>query len=428
MKRTIATALGAMVFASPLLAVAPVTIVPGVQTYAQRDATANLAGVVVSLAAGSLRETTRTNGVALVAAMALERAPIDGVPLRDAVAALGGTLASEVSARAVRFYLEAPPEQLGPCLSLLARALAVPSVNDAAVSAARTLAVGRASEADRLPLEVGLGMVRQAYYAGVAGQPVGGRSATLAGVTTADVNAFIAATYRRTGAATAAVGAVDDAALASLAALVAALPSGGAPIPHIRVNAPTAAPRRIVAHRDIGAPWLVLGFAAPAPGGRDYPAMLVLEAMLAATFDDSAPTTQSVYGRGTGYVYATDLQPAQFAIYVNGSRTDVTAGLRNVDVVVKGLALRPVRAEVLARAKTRASGGAATAALTLADRASELVASAEYARDLRTTDTLAAIASVTAADVRSVATKYLQRFTAAIVLPRERGTSRGAGS
>jgi predicted Zn-dependent peptidase len=341
------------------------------------------------------------------------------MPLRDAIAAHGGMLAVDVSVRAARFYVEAPPPQLPAVLGLLARALAHPAVSRELVASARTEVAGRAAEADRLPLDVGLSMVRESYYRGAAGQPSAGRTATIAQLGDADVMDFLATNYRRSGAALAAVGAVDDAGIAAAQALVAGLPDGGTPLPAIAAAQPLATPKRIVTHRDIGAPWLVLGFAAPPPGDRDYAAMLVVQALVAQTFDVAGPVTKSAYARGIGTVYAVDLRPAQFAVYVNGAQLDIATGLRDVDVVFKALAKNPIRGAVLAQAKTRANGSYAIASLSLADRAADLVQDAENAIDPATIDVGAAIAKVTASDVQHAAKTYLQRYTAAVVFPRE---------
>ncbi len=415
------------------VAAAPVTLVPpqggvGTSAYVQRDANAALGGIVISVAAGSLRETANQNGIAVVAATALDRAPVDGVALRDAIASSGGSLDVDVTARAARFYVEAPPGRLAVCVALLGRVLAHPQVSDDVVVAARRVAVTRATDNDRLPLEVGLGMVREAYYNGAAGQPIIGRTATLASIAPADVAAFIGANYRRPGVSVAAVGAVDDASLAAAQAVVASLPDGGMALPAITVQKPTTATRRIVTHRDIGAPWLVLGFAAPAPGGRDYATMLVLEAVLASTFETVGPVTRTLYGRSTGYVYATDLRPAQFAVYVNGGQLDIASGLKNIDLVLKALGRDQLRPNVLAEAKTRAAGMLAVTDTTLEDRATALVLASESGIDPAHADTAATIAAVTTGDVLKVAKAYLQRYTAAVVFPRDHTAAPAAGS
>ncbi len=418
-----AAALCAVVALAGAAPLAPITALPAapgsVRGYAQRDASALVAGVVVSIPAGSLRESPRTNGLALLTASVVERTPIDGLPLRDAIAARGGMLAVDVSVRAARFYVQAPPADLPAVLGLLARGLTQPTITNALVASTRAAVGGRAADADRLPLDVGLSMVRESYYRGAAGQPSAGRTATIAQLGAADVTAFLAANYRRTGVALAAVGAVDDAGIAAAQALVAGMPDGGTPLPAIAAAQIAPTPKRIVTHRDIGAPWLVLGFAAPPPGDRDYAAMLVVQALLAQTFDVTAPVTKSVYARGIGSVYAVDLRPAQFAVYVNGAQLDIATGLRDVDVVFKALAKEPVRGAVLAQAKTRANGSYALASLSLADRAADLVQAAENAIDPRATDVGAAIAHVTASDVQRAAKTYLQRYTAAVVFPRE---------
>ena len=91
-----------------------------------------------------------------------------------------------------------------------------------------------------------------------------------------------------------AAGAVDDATTAAARVIAEGLPErrkrAGAPA--LRTVPPSG--RRIVTHRDIGAPYRVFGFAAPALGDRDFAAMLVVRALLG---DVSVARSATTLGR-----------------------------------------------------------------------------------------------------------------------------------
>ena len=59
---------------------------------AESDADAEISGVQIFIAAGLDREPANANGVAALVAECITRTAVDGVPLRDAIAAQGGAL------------------------------------------------------------------------------------------------------------------------------------------------------------------------------------------------------------------------------------------------------------------------------------------------------------------------------------------------
>jgi predicted Zn-dependent peptidase len=387
--------------------------------YVQNDATSALAGVQILLRAGLDRETSAQSGLAALAAETIARTPVDGVPLIDAIAARGGTLSSSVGPQYVRFYLQAEPATLATLAPLLARAIEKPDTSPAVVNAARAVVAAHIADDEANPVSVGLEMVRQSYYTNGASLPIYGTTGTLANLSGSDVRAFLAAHYVRGNAIVSAAGnvtpQVDEAArtLASAFAttadarvVTAARPFG-------------SEPKEIVTHRDIGVPYLVIGYAAPSVSDSDFAAMLVVRAILGDAFDRPSATTLPIISRAVGVVYAYDASPAEFAVYVNGSQLDPARGLTAVQAITSSLAATGMTADQLKRFKTIAHGEWQTEDVSLADRAFAIGNFVAFGAAPDSGPRIAeAIDAVTAADVKRVAAAYLKRYTVALVIPR----------
>jgi predicted Zn-dependent peptidase len=345
--------------------------------------------------------------------------PVDGVALRDAIAARGGSLSYAIGLQYTRFYVEASPGVLPDVLALLGKALVTPTFTNAAVAPAKTELLGRIAEDERNPVSVGIGMFRS-YYIGGANLPTYGNAGNVANLTSADVAAFYTEHYRRTGTVISAVGALGDAVTKGTSAIVAALPDGPSPALTIKTKPLAAAPRRIITHRDFGAPWLVLGFAAPSAGDRDFGAMLVLQAFIGDVFDRASATTIPALERPIGSVYSYDSKPATLSLYINGGQIDPSVGLRAVDAILKSLALKPLNKRIVARYKAMARGAFLTDAITLDDRSWRIGNFVEHGLSPDYAEAaLAALDRATPADVQRIAKSYMQRYTIAVILPRE---------
>jgi predicted Zn-dependent peptidase len=394
--------------------------------YVQNDATSALAGVQVLLRAGLDRESSAQSGLAALTAETIARTPVDGVPLIDAVAARGGTLSSSVGPQYVRFYLQAEPATLATLAPLLARAIAKPDTSLAVVNAARAVVAAHIADDESNPVSVGLEMLRQSYYTNGAALPVYGTTGTLANLTGADVRAFMAAHYVRGNAIVSAAGNVTpqvDAAVKTLASAFATT----ADAPVVTAARPFGnEPKEIVAHRDIGVPYLVIGFAAPSVSDKDFAAMLVVRAILGDAFDRPSATTLPIISRAVGVVYAYDANPAELAVYVNGSQLDPARGLTAVQGITSSLATTGMNADQLKRYKTIAHGEWQTEDVSIADRAFAIGNFVAFGAAPDSGPRIAeAIDAVTAADVKRVATAYLKRYTVALVIPRATDRSPG---
>jgi len=387
--------------------------------YSTADDAALLTGVQLFVRAGLDRETDKQNGLAALSAESLLQTPIDGVPLRAAIAAHGGSISYVVGLQDIRFYLEAAPDMLPTFAGQLASAIAGHALVPATIAAAQRALYMRIADDERNPVTVGLAMLRQSYFVGNTGAPLFGIPATLAILSSDDVNAFIAAHYRRGNATVTAAGRVTDDVRTAAKTLASGLPEGSEASLPAAVHAFGATPKRIVTQRDIGVPYVVLGFAAPAVGDKDFGAMLILRSLLSDAFDRTSSVTLPAFSRAVGVIYNYESKPAMLSMYINGAQLDPSTGLQTVDTAVHAVAATPLQAALLKRYKSSARGEWATESVSLADRSwligtfVEQGASPDYAQSV-----FAAIDATSGKDVQRVAQAYLQRFTVALVLPR----------
>jgi zinc protease len=424
-----AAALGAAL-AAPAAASVPrtTTVVDlgGTRAYVHADAASPLAAVELFVRSGLDRQAAGQSGLAALVAECVLRTPVDpstgsgqAMALTDAVDAHGASIGYVVAAQHVRFYLEGTPDGLAAAAPLVARAFAAPAFDAASVAAARTALAQRSADEEGDPLFVGLQMLRSSYYRGAAGLPALGDAGSLAALAPADAKAFFGHWYLRGDAFVAAVGQTGAATDAAGRALAAALAPGTAPAAAVATRPFGAQPKRIVTHRDVPAAYVVLGFAAPALGDRDFPAALVLRALLAGVFERPGATTQPPVFRAAGTIYGYDTAPAQLALWINGSRLDPEQGLTGVDTLLKRAAAKPLAASVLSRYKETARGAWTLETVSLSQRAFAVGNAVAHGLDADVGDDVgAAIARVTGADVQRVAKKYFQKFDVALVMPR----------
>ena len=400
----------------------------GARGYVRPDGSP-LAGIELFVRAGLDRETTSQNGLAALVAETVLRSPVDSpsggaaVPLADAVDARGASLSYAVGAQSVRFYLEGTPDGIAAAAPLVARALAAPSYDAATLTAARSALGERISGEEEDPRLVGRAMLRGSYYRGGAGFTELGNASALAGLGPGDVKAFHDRWYLRGGAVVAEVGNTGPASDAASRALVAALADGTAPSAKLQTRPFAAQPKRIVTHRDVGAPYVAIGFAAPPLGDPDFPAALVLRSLVTGVLQRQTATSMPAELRSGGAFYGYDAAPAQLVFWINGVRLDPDVGLAAVDAVMKTAAAKPLGAAVLARYKETARGEWALETATLDERAGAIGTAAALGLGADATDAVrAALARVSAADVRRVAKKYFQRFDVALIVPRSSGS------
>jgi predicted Zn-dependent peptidase len=386
----------------------------------ESDDGALLTGVQIFVAAGLDRQDAATSGVASLLAECIARTPVQtpggALPLVTAIANEGGSLSYSVDARTTHFYLESRPQNTVALLHLFATAFAKPDFSTATLRAARLALGARASDVEGNALAVGISMFRHSYYTGGAGMPALGTAASIARLGSADLAAFYAKNYRRGAFSAVLTGNAESGVGPAIAAVSRSLPEGDPATAHDSVRPIGDNPSRIIARRDIGAPVVVVGFAAPAPGSADFGGMLVAQAILGNAFSDDMSPANS---RGVGAIYLYDSVPSSLAFYVNGGRIDPSVGLREMLLVSKSLSDRQLSADSLARFKTLARSALLVDTVSLSDRSYIL---GTFAGEEQTPDAinaaLDAVDKTTPADLQRVAKQYLQKYIVAVVLPR----------
>lgn len=427
-RRAALLALGALLAASVAPASAgPTAIIDlgGPHEYVRADAVSPLAAVDLYVRAGLDRQTDAQNGLAALVAESILQTPVatgagPALALSDAIDACGASVSYEVAAQNIRFSLQGTPEAIAAAAPLLARALATPSFTPATLTAARATLGDRIADGEADARAVGLQMLRGSYYRAGAAFPQFGNAGSLSALGSADAKSFFTAWYLRGDAFLTAVGRTGPATEAASRALIGALPAGSAsPPPPLATRPFGAEPKRLVTYRKIGAPYVVVGFAAPPIGDPDFAAAWVMRSLLAGVFERGSATTPPPFGNSVGSLYGYDTAPAQFALWINGSRIDPSVGLGAIIALVKGTATKPLSEAVVNRYKETARGEWSLETLSLDDRAAALGNAVARGLDADASDAVpAAISGVTAADLQRVAKKYFQKFDVALVMPR----------
>jgi predicted Zn-dependent peptidase len=389
----------------------------------QRDGASELVGTEVMLQAGLDRQSAKQNGLAALVAESILRTPVRGyASLEEAVAANGGSITYSVDPRGVRFYLEGLSRSYPSLLDLLRTALAKPDFGERTLSAARGALDEKISQAQRVPLTVGIDMLNRAFYQDSAGMPPYGLPATLAGFSTSDAQEFFQQHYRSGDAIISTVGDVASLPSTALGALAQALPSGTSARVRVSMGKLPSTARELLARRDVSVPWLVAQYPAPELQSKDFGAMLVLTAFMQRTLADVAEipqiATMAASDRGVGAYYNFDAQPANVVIYVDGGLGDPTRTFATALTVVNVLGHAKLGGD-LNEMKSYAAGRLLEDTATLQDRAwfAAVYASRGVTSDYFTR-ALKAINATTAADLQRVAAHYLGAPTIALVLPR----------
>jgi predicted Zn-dependent peptidase len=401
-------------------ATAVVDVGGGAHAYVRTDPAAALCGITIFVRAGLDREAADGNGLAALVAESIIHTPVNGTPVADAIAARGGSLSYSVSAQYVRFYLEAKPSLLPALATLAAGAFAHPSFDETTLGPARTALASTIAGGERDPRRAGIEMLRTAHYTGSGGFPTLGSAATLAGLGTAQAQAFYASWYARGDAFATVVGGAGPASDTATRTLIAALPAGTPPSAAALETRPFGAqPRRIVTSRDIASPFVVIGFAAPSLGDPDFPAVIVMRTLLGDILDVPSATTLPAVLRNSGTLYTYDMNPSQLSLWFNGGRVDPQAGLTAIDAVLKRAASQPLEAAAVTRFDDRARGEWILDNLSLEDRGWEIGNAVAHGLDADAAAQIGdAISHVTPADLQRVAKKYFQQFDVALVVPR----------
>lgn len=399
--------------------------VDGLRLTSEHDAGSALAGVQIFVSGGLARQTRMTNGVAALVAECVIRTPVNvpgtgSLALDDAVSRQGGSLTYSIDESTLHYYLESQPQRMPGLLELLGKALSAPDFSSATLASARRTLLARIDDSEKNPFRVGVQMFRESFLEGGMAYPDYGAATTVAGLAPSQLHEFYERTYRRGGVSASAIGEVTSEITSAIGNLAKSLPPGT--VAPVRVAGRTlpASTTHIIAQRDVGRPFIVVGFAAPSPGQRDFGAMLVLETLLSSAFGESSATTLTLGERAVGALYLYDSTPASLVVYVNGGTgVDPVVALHTIAAVTKRLGEKPLSADALKRFKTAAEGEFVTGTTTLSDRSFLLGTLSTGLGQKSINGALDAIEAVTPADLQQAAKTYLQRYVEAIIAPRQ---------
>ncbi|HTU70002.1 MAG TPA: hypothetical protein VMF11_06740 [Candidatus Baltobacteraceae bacterium] len=396
----------------------------GVTMITQQDSAAPLLHVVYVVRAGLDRQSLSQNGVAALTAQTIVLTPVNGVPLEDAIAGAGGSIAFTIDPTDVRFEIESLPEDANRVLALARTALAAPAFDAATVRAARSKLIARIAENQQIAFQVGLDMLSSTLATSAnAGLPELGLPAALAQLGPDDVRSFYGTYYRRGGSYVSAAGRIDALAAGTLEQFGNTLAEGSTSPVSVKLPKLEGASRQLVAERDIAAPWLIAQYPAPSVASKDFGPMLVLATFMQRTLSDMADVpgvvSPTYASRAVGTLYQYENPEPNLVLYVNGGIGNPNRSFSTALSIASILASTKLEGSI-DQFKAMASGDFISSTNTLEARAWLAVVYDEAGQQPDyLSRTLDAIAQTTPADLQRVAREYLTNPTIALVLPRE---------
>ena len=383
----------------------------------------NLINAQIFVPTGLISQPASAAGVAGVVARMVLATPVEGqATVTEVAARLGAAVDFTLEPDDSRFSIECRPDDFPRLLRDLAVAIQNPS--RAAFAAARNQALEAADRASKNPVLAVYGMVRQVRYSGTGyAFPDGGSAVSLRSLAATDASRFAGMHLHGQGTIVALVGDVRAEAIEAAQREFGSLP----PTANSSLPVPPAVRRRheVVAHRVVEAPWVGLGFDAPSQFSRDFPAMLVIQALLgrptnlealAQTSSGSAAGPEAFVG--PFYQYAA--QPGTLAFFLGGANADIDQSITNLELAVGRLRTKPVSPVLMAQARRVATGDFYMQFVEPGQVAWLLGRSAGAPQGPAYENGMAGqIAVVSPADVQRVARRYLTNEVVAVLLPRE---------
>ncbi len=412
--------------AAPAMSFAPATqlrLPNGVVIASQPALDVPIIGAQIFVPAGLVQQPIGKAGIASVVASLVLHTPVEGsTTLMHAVAAAGGSISYTLDPLDTRYYLECRDADFARLLHDLRVALGRPDV--AQLATQRASAMAGASAVTSNALETAYAMVRQVRYRGTGfALPDQGSSVTIAGLTRADVNAFVASYLHGSGTIVALEGAVTPLQLETATHEFESVPATTpaqvpTPSPVIRLN-------QVVAHRSVAAPWVAVAYEAPNQYSPDFAPMLVIEALLGSGGDVHAlnfASDQIAPQDFIGAYYQYEASPGSMIMFLGGGSENLNQSVRDLQTGVARLRGDSLSKSLLAAAKKTALGDYYLSVTHLDDLAWLLGRSAASPEGVAFENNVPQrIQSVSAADIQRVARRYLTKETIAIVLPQQAG-------
>jgi len=391
----------------------------GAQLVVQPITDTPLVATEVFVPAGVAQQPANEAGVAAVAAETVLRTQANGQNLAALAAASGASISYTLDPNDTRYSIECRSQDLPSLLRALVVALTRPDASQ--VSAARAKVLGIAADTVKNPVAAALAMVRQVNYAdsGFA-YPDAGRPETVAQLTPAQVAGFLSDHIHAGGAVISMSGYVSGPMLAAVKEIASSLPAGASP--PAAEGKLVARQHQVVSHRNVDQPWVAIGYQAPTQFSRDFPAMLVVEALLGQGGDIHALSFGSEAALPEDYLgayYQYQARPGALIVFLNGAGPGgVDASIRELQLAIARLRVQKLPAELVDRGRRLALGHYYMSVQTLSDDAWLLGNAAMSPQGLAYVDALPrAIAGVSSDDVKRVAARYLTHETLGVVLP-----------
>jgi zinc protease len=407
----------------PDLSFAPATQVKlqnGVIIASQPSADVPLVGVQVFMPEGLVQQPAGKAGIASVTASLVLQTKIEGsATLSQTVAQAGGSVSYTLDPLDTRYYLECREHDFARLFHDLRVALGHPDL--AQLAAERTRALAGANALTNNPLEAAYAMIRQVRYHGTGfALPDQGSSVTLAGVSRADVNAYVASYMRGSGTIIALEGAVTQPLIDTASHEFEGLPATPpAPVPSPN---PVVRMHQIVAHRSVSAPWVAVAYEAPSQYSSDFAAMLVIEALLGSGGDVHAfnyTSNELAPQDFIGAYYQYEASPGSMIVFLGGANENLDQSVRDLETGIARLRGDHIENTLVAEAKKTALGDYFLSVTRFDDLAWLLGRAAASPEGVAFENNLPTrIMSVSPADIQRVARRYLTKETIAIVLPQ----------
>ena len=395
----------------------------GVIIASQPSADVPVVGVQVFVPGGLVQQPGNKAGIASVTAALVLQTKVEGsTTLSQAAALAGGSVSFTLDPLDTRYYLECHEADFARLFHDLRVALGHPDVSQ--LAAQRTQAIANANALTENPLEAAYAMVRQVRYRGTGfALPDQGSSVTIAGLSGADVAAFVASYTHGAGTIVALEGAVTQPLTAAAAHEFESLPaSTPAPAP-----TPNAVVRlhQIVAHRNVLAPWVAVAYEAPGQYSSDFAPMLVIEALLGSGGDVHSfnyTSNELAPQDFVGAYYQYEVSPGSMIVFLGGANENLDQSVRDLETGIARLRGDKITATLISEAKKTALGDYFLSVTRFDDLAWLLGRSAASQEGVAFENNVPQrIMSVKAADIQRVARHYLTKETIAIVLPASAG-------
>jgi predicted Zn-dependent peptidase len=252
-------------------------------------------------------------------------------------------------------------EQVDTAIDLLAEVALQPAFPDTAVDGMRQRALTAAADQDENPVRASYSMFLGTMYHGSPLQrSVAGTVSGLAGCRRKDVVALYKKYFVGGNMVVCFVGNFDGKkVMAHLEKAFAGTPSGKALEPYPGEPVPLAADTTITAQRDVLAPVMTFGYAAPGYMEPDYPAFKIIESYLVSP--DRSPVTfwlpQAGIAASVGVLYPPYPKRASMAVYFTAAPNQMAAARDTVSAVLARLRTQPLDEEEYAEQLKRVQEG-----------------------------------------------------------------------